>query len=293
MAIVIAPEPNPVEIRKRRRARYALLQLGGWGGAAALALAIVAITSRTETGSQRLQIALANATEPGRTSAVAQVPPRSVENEAETQRLAAQLADQVRALAANRERLTARIATLERNLDDMTGTVKQQAAQTPAPAVTPAVNSAAPPVSSAPPVLAPIAMPVPAQNVAPWNDTPQPQAATVPSEPVPLPPIRMAAAPTSVIEPSSKNEFGVDLGGADNVDALRVHWAAVKANFGPLLVGLRPVASQHQRQPGLVVYRLVVGPLPDAAAATQLCARFAARTACRPAKFAGELLVLP
>jgi len=58
-------------------------------------------------------------------------------------------------------------------------------------------------------------------------------------------------------------------------------------------VGLRPLAAQYQRQPGSVVYRLVVGPLPDATAATNLCTRFAARAACRPAKFAGELLVLP
>jgi hypothetical protein len=281
MAIVIAPEPTPAEIRKRRRARYALLQLAGWGGGAVLALVILAVTSQTETASQRLHIALANATDPVRI--VAQIPAREAQYEAESQRLVAQ----VKALAADRERLAARIATLERNLDDMTGTIKQQAAQAAA------APAGSPPVISAPSVAAPPAIPAPIETIAPRSDPPQPQTANIPSERVPLPPVRMAAIPASVNEPSSKNEFGVDLGGADNIDALRVHWAAVKANFGPLLTGMRPVASQHQRQPGVVIYRLVVGPLPDTAAATQLCARFAARTACKPSKYAGEFLVLP
>src|SRR4029077_21089534 len=110
-------------------------------------------------------------------------------------------------------------------------------------------------------VVAPLAMPVPADTAAPWSEPPQSQAASVLSEPVPLPPIRMAAAPATANEPSSKNEFGIELGGADNIEALRAHWVTLKSNFGPLLVGMRPVASRHQRQPGVVVYRLVVGPL--------------------------------
>lgn len=40
---------------------------------------------------------------------------------------------------------------------------------------------------------------------------------------------------------------------------------------------------------GATGYRLTVGPLPNSAAATGLCAHFAAaRTACRAVKFEGE-----
>ena len=104
MAIKNAPpEPDLPKIRKPLRTRP-LWRLFGWGSAATIALAAVALTSQTEAGSKRLQLALAFASEPGR--AVAQIPPRAVETEAETKRLAAQVRD----LAADRERLTARIA---------------------------------------------------------------------------------------------------------------------------------------------------------------------------------------
>ncbi len=63
---------------------------------------------------------------------------------------------------------------------------------------------------------------------------------------------------------------------------------AVKANFGPLLGGLHPLAARDRR-PGITNYRLLIGPLPTHAAAAQLCARFAAvRVTCRSAKFDGE-----
>jgi len=64
----------------------------------------------------------------------------------------------------------------------------------------------------------------------------------------------------------------------------------VKANFGPLLTGLHPLAARVRR-PGATDVRLLVGPLPSVAAATQLCTRFAAaRVTCRPVKFDGQRL---
>jgi hypothetical protein len=298
MAIKSAPpESDLPNIRKHPRASRPLWRLFGWGSAAAIALAAVALTSQTEAGSHRLQLALAYVSEPVR--AVAQIPPRAAETEAETRRLAAQ----VRELAADRERLTARIATLERNLDDMTGSIKQPAAPTAAtapppapsaPATTPAVIAAAPPAPPLP-VLTPLAMPAPAETAASRPATPQTQPAEAAPELVPLPPVRMAAAPASepaaALLPPAKLEFGIDLGGAANVEALRAHWVAMKANYGPLLLGLRPVASPRLRRPAGVDYRLVAGPLPNAAAAAQLCARFpVTHTGCRPAKFEGTHL---
>jgi hypothetical protein len=300
MAIKIAaPQPDLPNIRKHLRPRTAW-RVFGWGSAATIALAAVAFTGQTEAGSKRLQLALAMVSEPVRV--VAQIPPTSTE--AETQRLATQLRD----LAADRERLTARIAILERNLADMTGSIKQQSEQlaaaratntpppTPsAPATTPAVVAAAPPPAPALPALTPLAVPKVSETAAASTATTKPaQAAERAPDQVPLPPVRVAAAPASepaAEPPPAKLEYGIDLGAATSLEALRFHWAAVKANYGPLLVGLHPVATQHTKTPTGISYRLVAGPLPDIAAATQLCARFpVTRTGCRAAKFTGAQL---
>jgi len=300
MAIKNAP-PEPIlpNIRKQPRAPRQLWRLFGWGSAAAIALTAAALTSQTEAGAQRLQLALAYVSEPVR--AVAQIPPHAAETEAETKRLAAQ----VQELAADRERLTARIATLEHNLDDMTGSIKQQSVQTTAPtadsppptpsvpATTAAAIAAAPPPAPALPALAPLPMAPASEAAAPVP--PRPQMAEPLPEPVPLPPIRMAAAapsePGPVPPPPLKPEFGIDLGGAANIEALRIHWAAMKANYGPVLLGLRQVVSARPRRPVGVDYRLVAGPLPTITAAAQLCARLpVTHSGCRPAKFEGAHL---
>jgi hypothetical protein len=254
MAIKNAPpEPDLPKIGKPLRTRP-LWRLFGWGSAATIALAAVALTSQTEAGGKRLQLALTFANVPER--AVAQIPPRAVETEAETKRLAAQVRD----LAADRERLTARIATIERNLADMTGSIKQQSEQLAADR---AANTPPPPAPSQP-ALTPLAMPA-------VTHTP-------------------AAAPENP-PPPAKLEYGIDLGGAASIEVLRIHWAAMKANYGPLLAGLHPLASQYPKHPTGVTYRVVAGPLPTAAEAAKLCARFpVTRTGCHPAKFNGVQL---
>jgi hypothetical protein len=310
MAIKTAPpEPDLPDIDTPLRTRP-FWRLFGWGSAATIALAAVAFTSQSEDGGKRLQLALANANEPGGT--FAQIPRPVPEAEAETKRLAAQ----VRELAADRERLTARIATLERNLEDMTGSIKQQseqlaaarAANTPppapsAPATTPAVAAAAPPPAPALPALTPLALPAASETAASWpatRTTPlaaepatPPQAAQPATEPAPPPPVRVAAAPANepVAAPPPQPDYGIDLGSAGSLDALRIHWAALKANYGPLLVGLHPVAAPHPKHPAGVTYRLVAGPLPNAAEAARFCASFpVTRTGCRPALFNGVQL---
>ncbi len=75
--------------------------------------------SQTPTGAERLHLALAQ-TQPEQPQAIAALPPRVVVDEAATKRLA----DAVRALTADRDRLNARIVSLERNFDDMPGSIK-------------------------------------------------------------------------------------------------------------------------------------------------------------------------
>jgi hypothetical protein len=81
---------------------------------------------------------------------------------------------------------------------------------------------------------------------------------------------------------ASTNEFGLDLGSASTLDGVQQRWTIVKANFGPLLSNLHPLAAPERRQ-GKTGYRLVVGPLPNSPAATGLCAHFnAAHTLAAP-----------
>jgi hypothetical protein len=280
----VPPEPDLRDPRKRRRELSALLWLCGWGGAAAIALTALAITSQTKSAGERLRSIFA-VTEP---AAIAQIRPRLAELESQTQRLSAQ----INALNAERDRLIGRMALLESTIDDMTGSIKRQAAETAAlaakaakmavPAPTPAAPAAMPAAASTPIV-------VPAGTAA---AAPQPNAPVPATEAVPLPPTRVAAAPTNEAQaaPSGKNEFGIDLGGAITIDGVRQRWTTIKANFGPLLGGMHPLAAREQRS-GKAAYRLVVGPLPNGAAAAGLCTHFtAARTPCKSVKFDGEEL---
>jgi hypothetical protein len=296
-AKIAAPEPDLPNIRKHLGAPRPFRRLLGWAGAACLALAAVVLTSQTETGSQRLRLALDSMSDPVRV--FAQIPPRPDETKTASNAESQRLALQVRDLTADREKLNARIATLEHNLEDMTGSIKQQTAQlaaaravmAPPPTLgAPATTASVPAAKPALPALTPI---TPKVVTEPAPSASEPAAAEKTAE-VPMPPVRVAAAPASepaAEPPSAKIEFGVDLGAAASMEALRMHWAAVKANYGPLLAGLRPHATEHRKQPSGVIYRLVAGPLPDAAEAAILCARFpVTRTGCRPAKFDGEEL---
>ena len=295
---IAAPEPDLPNIRKNLGAPRPFWRLFGWVGAACIALGAVVLTGQTEGGSHRLQLALDSLSDPVR--AFAQIPPRADETKAASNAETQRLALEVRDLTADRAKLNARIATLEHSLEDMTGSIKQQTAQLAAARAA----MTAPPALSAPVTTTasvPAAKPsLPALTpITPKIVTESAPAATAPSvaektKEVPMLPVRVAAVAASepTAEPASvKVEFGVDLGAASSMEAIRMHWAAVKANYGPLLAGLHPLVTEHSRQPSGVIYRLVAGPLPNAADATKLCARLpVTHTGCRPAKFNGAEL---
>jgi hypothetical protein len=273
----MASEPAPAEInlrepRKRGRDFSALLWLCGWGVATAVALSALAITSQTQSATDRLRSIFA-ASEP---SAVAQMPPRVAQLELETQMLTAQ----VRALSADRDRLAGHVALLQSSVDDMTGAIKRQAAAT---AAVLAARAAAPASQPQPSVAQS------APGATPAAAAPEAKTDPVITSSVPLPPERAAAAQASAgPEAASTNEFGLDLGAASTLDGVQHRWTTVKANFGPLLINLHPLAAPERRQ-GKTGYRLVVGPLPNSPAATGLCAHFnAAHTPCRAVRFEGE-----
>jgi hypothetical protein len=284
--------PIDISLREppaRGRDFSTLLWLCGWGVATAIALSALAITSQTQSASDRLRAIFA-ISEP---TAVAQMPPRVAQLEADTQ----MLMEQVRSLHAERERLAGRIALLESSIDDITGALKRQAAVTAAAlaaAKTPPPAPGTPVVAATAAAAAPASVPTPAPAAQPPTAaiaSPEKKADPASTSSVQMPSSRAATAQAAA-EPDMPTanlaEFGLDLGGAPTLDGVRQRWTTVKANFGPLLAGLHPLAALERRQ-GKTGYRLVVGPLPNGPAATGLCAHFnAAHTPCKAVRFEGE-----
>jgi hypothetical protein len=299
----MADEFDPPEMGPLRE-NGALWRLSIWGGAATVAVAAALLILNTDIGIDRIVQALSRAT-PEKQIALEDALFKRVEAQRaeETRRLEAR----IRELATDREKLNARVATLEQNFGDLTGSIKRDLAavaatalaakpemppQAAMPPQTPTPVLAAPPATAAPTTNAPVS--------APMKPEPAPQAQApdaAPAQPpqvvnVPMPPARVAAATTQAVpEEPRKPELGIDLGGARTMEILQARWVAVKANFGPLIEGLRPLAGYDDR-PGIIPHRLIVGPLPNGAAAAQLCSRFAAsKVPCRPTNYAGERLV--
>jgi hypothetical protein len=260
----------------------ALWRLGFWGCSAAVALAAATVVLRSDIGAQRLQVAIASVRDstPPALPAVAQLIPRNFEAESETRRLS----EAVHILTSDRDRLLTRIAGLERNLDDITGSIKAAPAQASAPAAPPA--PAPLPVQTSAPAAPPAPLPPPAPHVATI-------APLLPNFPPAVPDEGATATwPNAPAAPAaSRSEFGVDIGGAASVEALRAQWAAAKRRHGLLFEGMQPLVSTRESKPGLPELRLIVGPLSDAVAATKLCAALsAARASCRTAAFEGQRL---
>jgi SPOR domain len=348
MASSIVPPQQRLTEPSETAAGRGLWRAGGWGVAAAVSLAAVAVVTQTDVGKTRLQDAIAQApalrhvflagyvaqrpAAPVPARPVADMPAHTADNKAEMQRLETA----VRTLTSDRDRLANRLASLEQNLDDMTGSiravtdataaaraatdeVKVKIAQRPPPAPPPV----APPAMNFPPIISMVGAPSPsppkpaearpakpleANAQAPSEPSAPPKQAAAPAHAaiavppampaktveVPMPPTHVASITREAAHPApptpARPEFGVDVAGARSIEALRAQWAAVKSNFGPMLVGMHPVAAPHHK--GRSRYRLVVGPIPNLAAAARICARItAAGGLCEPTNFAGLRLV--
>jgi hypothetical protein len=122
-------------------------------------------------------------------------------------------------------------------------------------------------------------------NTAPaaWPDT---------GPPVPATPAAIAA----VIAPALPlpMEYGVDIGSAVSIQALRARWAGIRSAHPQLFDGLAPTVSLSETpQSNRPELRLVLGPIASAGAAAKLCTtleRF--RLTCQPTIFAGRHLAL-
>jgi hypothetical protein len=110
--------------------------------------------------------------------------------------------------------------------------------------------------------------------------------------PVPATPAAIAA----VVAPAMPlpMEYGVDIGSAVSVQALRARWAGIRSAHPQLFNGLAPTISLSEMPPShRPELRLVVGPLVSADAAAKLCTTLERyRLTCQPTIFAGRHLAL-
>ncbi len=292
-----------------------LLRIGVWGACAVVAVSGVVYAGRTDGGAERAQIALATLREAPREIIAhpgSLLTLRSTADDAETKRLN----EAVRQLTADRDRLANRVATLEQNLTDLTGSIAR--GQSAARAVAPAAPAPAAAAETFPPpappdaastggesrsIAAPAEAPAPPPAAAPpaarssrmaivqsyvTSSTPPMQSGAAES--------RVATAPAETAPPADTptNGYAIDLGTATNVNTLRAHWGSVKSAHAALLEGLRPLVSVRQSsRPGFTEFHLVAGPVADSDAAARLCqALTSARVPCRPSTFDGQRLDL-
>ena len=253
-----------------------LWRLTLWGVSAAVALAVAGFASMTATGHDRVVLAMAQI------RGTAQPAPQPRPLDADEGR---QLAEAVQRMTADRDRLQARLATLERGLEDVTGSIArvEKVAQAAVPAQ-PAPKAEPKPE---PDMASAAVVPTPAEEVTA-------SIGTAPDQPVVWP--APAGTQTQPAAPGAapRTEFGVDLGGAGNFEALRALWTSSRQRHATLLEGLRPVVQMRERaKPAAVELRLVAGPIPNAATAARLCATITANGAiCQPTLFDGQRLAI-
>ncbi|HZS64316.1 MAG TPA: hypothetical protein VFA53_07460 [Xanthobacteraceae bacterium] len=268
--------------------RRALIRVASWGTAAAAALAVAGLSTLSPTAAQRI----ADASEPQRQAALEQQ-----SHETETRRLN----EAIRLLAADRDRLMNRLASLERNVDDMTGSINRQTQQPPVPplpaANAPDTTAALPAIPAAVPQSTPSAPPaadIATGNSIEWRANPfklwpkdMPALASAEASGATFPPLDAPAHTAG----ESETPFGADVGGGPSLEQVRILWRSLSTKHGQLFSGLHPVIALRESRPGVLDIRLIVGPLADADAAARLCAALlTAKIKCAPHSFDGQRL---
>lgn len=230
-----------------------------WAIAASVAMTAAVFAAGTELGRGRLHQAFAEVREILIPSGIPQARPLDA-------RESRRLAETVRDLTTERERLLARVDALEQSLAGITGSVAR---------VEKSVQALQPPPEMA-------AVPV-QPGILPSEDI---TASINPPAGVPLPPPAPPATP-------ARAEFALDLGSAGSTDALRTAWTAALRRHANLLEGLQPLVQVRERRQVSTEFRLIAGPLPTAAAAARICATMTVSgSICAPTTFEGQRLAV-
>jgi hypothetical protein len=282
-----------MDARDDRFDGLAIVRLTSWATAAAVALGVAVLASLTLAGSQRIGSAIA-----GLAGGAVRPPAQLAARQADIENDRRSLNEALRLLASDRDRLMARVASIERNLDDITGSIKSQMAARPMPEINslqdPANFDALPAITARSSSAKRAALPDWLANVPePW---PSPSSAMVFAPGPPSPPasaVRVGALPEAqpMATTVSRTEFGVDIGSGSDLDEVRMLWNAAKARHGRVFGNLRPIVVRREDRAGFPDYRLVIGPLSNASAAAKLCAALgAADTMCSTRPYQGERL---
>lgn len=269
----LSAQATPKKGSPKVKRRFTLRQLWRtmlWGATAAGALFLAVLSTRSEVGSERIATVFS--------SSRALRAARTSDEQAETRRLAAAVQD----LATENGELRSRLAAVEQNMSDITGSVGRQIQA--AKAATEAPWPADPhPSPLTPTELAAISKP----------STPAVVFGTsIPSSPVTVSASEAASEPAS--PPSGTVQYGVDIGSAASIEVLRARWLGIRSAHRELFEGLTPVVELHESAKSKrVELRLVAGPLANADAAARLCAALAPyRLPCRPTAFDRQHLAL-
>jgi hypothetical protein len=239
-----------------------------WAGVAAGTVLLAVLSSRDELAAERLAGVFQTVRTPSSRPQAADAAPK-FDAQTETQRLA----DAVRSLAAQDEEMKSRLAAVEHDVDDVTGSVTKQiedaaaahrAEDGPSVAATASISATMTPFSASPP---------PGNFAAPATI----QARVMGG--VPAPP---------------EIAYGVDIASGVSLEELRTRWTAIRNAHPQLFAGLAPIATVKESPRGnRLELRLVVGPLAEAGDAAQLCTSLAAfGLFCQPAMFDGQRLAL-
>ena len=245
-----------------------------WAATAACALLVAVLASRSEVGAERIASVFSSGHRQARLRAT--VPPFDAQAEAH------RLADAIHDLGAQNAQLRSRLAELEQNMNDMTGSVEKQIAAVKTVAARPWPADAKPePMTAAEvaSIMMPAAgvdtpMPVPPQTspaLLPASQSPEPEASTE----LPL------ITPSPLAKP---HEYGVDLGNALTIQVLHARWLGIRSAHAQLFAGLTPsVTLREIAKTKRIELHLVVGPLTGVEAATRVCVELAPyRLSCHP-----------
>jgi hypothetical protein len=251
-----------------------------WGFIAAAALLLAIVAGFTDAGSRRAALmfsSLNGAPSPSPQTAQAQAPSQPASRSLDSDFIVRQLTQTVRGLMEDRDRMAKRLAAVERNLDDMTGSISQQVEAAKAPSAPPVVSwlvAATTPLLAMPETLPPSG----------WEAAPLPPS-TAPAA---------AGQPLDAVAPVANAAYGAEIGSASSIKALHARWAGIRSAHLQLLDGLTPVVALRENpRSHKTELRLMVGPLANAAAAAQLCVTLVAvQLSCLPTMFDGHNLAL-
>jgi hypothetical protein len=262
---------------KRPSAEQSLWRHTTWGLAAIAALGVAVLSSRDDGAAQKAAGLLAF-------FGAQPAPPPAHQFDPEA--AARQLAQGVRTLADDRDRLAARLNTLEIEIRDASGATKQQIEAAKLEAIK--IAKQAPPwPESAPPIpmtLADVAVMVKTVSPAPADPADPPDAGTAAASATDAMPAETTA---SVGQP-----YGVDLGAAATMKLLHHRWSSLRAAHPQLFEGVQPVVSLKQNpRTGRTELHLVIGPYANAETAAQFCDFVVPfRLNCQPTMFDGSRL---